>query len=189
MSTLQPQGRATLYYWPSGRRGGRDVGHVALLLADGTYVSHVPEMFKDSGHLSTWKRTDVPTMEGSIVKITRWPSVRNRTLEADRRSYGDSPQTLQLPADFIHLYMAQQASGRLLAQAPGAEPLHGPLPYYQLADSVKGAGDRSQCTTTVASVLAAGVPLTHQDVGAEILAQYQPDALWDTVKALVSRFA
>ncbi len=187
MSTPSP---ATLYYWPSGARpGGKGVGHVALKLADGTYVSHVPERVPDAGHLESWTRTDVPTMPGQKLKIVRWASIRDRTLEADLQMFGQTPQTLALPATFIQLYMAAWARGRMLATPPGGEPLHGPLPYYQLADSVKGAGDRSQCATTVAKMLSAGLPLTHQEVGAEILSKFDPDSLWDTMMAVVRKLA
>jgi hypothetical protein len=188
MSSIFKSTGATLFYWASGARGGKGVGHLALKLGDGTYISHVPDKSAGSSHLLSWKRNDVPGMIGVNQTIYRWPTWRNRTFEADEALFGKNLQSLTLPSNFIDLYMSQYAAGRMLASSPESPPLHGPLPYYQLADSVKGAGDRSQCATTTAAVIAAGVPLTHQEVGAEILAKYDPDSLWDTVLALARKF-
>lgn len=178
---------AILYYWPSGHRGGKSVGHVAVMLGNGAYLSHVPERTVGGANYQSWTRDDIPTMPGQRVKVQRRPSMRDRTLDADLVTYGPSPQQMTLPPLFVQLPMAAFAAGRMLVSAPGAEPLHGPLPYYQLADSVKDVGDRSQCATTIAKMLSHGLPLTHQEVGAEILSTYDPDALWDLMQTLVKK--
>ena len=79
----------------------------------------------------------------------------------------------------------------------GADPNLDPAKYggpsttllLACIDSVKGAEDRSQCATTVAKMLSRGLPLTHQEVGAEILSKFDPDSLWDTLQALLPRLA
>jgi len=178
----------TVFYWPSGKAGGKGVGHLSVLLRDGTYVSHVPDRSAQPLVLST--RKDIPTLEGVSVKVERWPSIRNRTFADDEALFGKNLQSLSLPSTFIELFMSQFASGRMLATRPGGQPLHGPLPYYQLADSVKGGEeDRSQCTTTSAKMIAAGVPLEHQDIAKRILGEYQPDSLWNTLLDICKRLA
>lgn len=178
----------TVFYWPSGKAGGKGVGHIAVLLGDGTYVSHVPDKSARPQVLST--RTDIPTLEGMSVRVERWPSIRNRTFSDDEALFGRNLQSLTLPATFLDLLMGQFANGRMLASRPGSPPLHGPLPYYQLADSVKGGEpDRSQCATTSAKMLAVGIPLQHQDVAKQILGEFQPDSLWKTLCEICRKFS
>jgi len=176
---------ATVFYWPSERAGGRGVGHVSVMLSDGTYVSHVPEKGGYKENRNT--RTDIPGLEGRSIIVQRCSSTRNRQFSDDQALFGNSPQSLVLPSVFVELFMSQFAAGRMLATSPGSPPLHGPLPYYQLADTVKdGDPDRSQCTTTSARMIAAGLPLKYQDIAKRLLAEFQPDSFWKTLNQVCS---
>lgn len=180
---MTPQ--ATLHYWPSARRKGRNDGHIAVELPGGYYLSHVPDMTGEGQRMG--QRDDLPGREGVKLTIFRRPSVRYRSLESDLAHFGrDIHQTLVLPAELQLAEMTEAAKGWLLVSAPHEPPLHGPLPYYQLADSVKGAGDRSQCTTTAAACLARGFTLKHQELAKRVAAQYEPDKLWDVMNEVLA---
>jgi len=181
-----------VYYWPSGARadiGGKGVGHIAVLFGDGTYISHVP--YKDmtpeeKDRLVVGRRDRIPGSTMRNVVIHRLPSVRFRKLADDEQFFGNKYLTLDLPARFLQFGMKQQARGLLLVTAPDEPVLSGPLPYYQLADREEGAGDRSQCATTTAKVVASGLSLSVQDQIKQIEAEFMPDSLWDTLKRLAA---
>jgi hypothetical protein len=192
MPSSAPPHSATVFYWPSGRAGGKGVGHVAVRLANGIYVSHYPapvEPGEREQRQRVGTRTDVPGFAGTTLAIYRDASHRFRTHEDDLRVFGPTPQSLVLPPQFDEIAMAGFANGRMLASAPGEPLLHGPLPYYQLADSSTGAGDRSQCATTAARMIAAGVPLTHQHLARAILEKFDPDSLWRVLRAAAAELA
>jgi len=84
--------------------------------------------------------------------------------------------------------MESWAKGFLLASPPNKPPLHGPLPYYQLADSKEGAGDASQCAKTTAKCLASGLTLEKQDKIKEIGSHFKPDDLWACIKKMAEKF-
>lgn len=181
-------GQATVHYWPSARRGGRTDGHIAVELPGGYYLSHMPDMTGEGQRVGV--RTDVPGRIGVPLTIKRWPSVRHRRLADDLAYFGtDKHQKLELPAVVMAAEMIKAAKGWLLVSAPDEPPLHGPLPYYQLADSVKGAGDRSQCATTTAACIARGFSLEHQELAKRVSAQYEPDKLWDVLQEIEAQFA
>ena len=178
--------QATVHYWPSARRGGRTDGHIAVELPGGRYLSHMPDMTGEGERVGV--RHDVPGRIGVPLIIRRWPSVRHRSLANDLEYFGrDKHQTLVLPAEMMVAEMTEAAKGLLLVSAPDEAPLHGPLPYYQLADSVKGAGDRSQCATTTAACIARGFTLKHQELSKLVSAQYEPDRLWDVLNEVCAQ--
>ncbi len=191
-STPLTKTRTRVYYWPSGARadlGGRGVGHIAVLFGDGTYVSHMPVkgVTPDEKDLLVVGRRDrIPGSTLRNVVIHRMPSVRFRTLADDEQHFGMKYLTLDLPARFRPFEMKQEAQRLLLVSAPGEPVLHGPLPYYQIADREEGAGDRSQCATTTAKVVASGLNLDAQDQIKQIKAEYMPDSLWDTLNRLAA---
>ncbi len=128
------------------------------------------------------RRDDIPNMGPQV--IYRRDALRFPTLADDKVKYGGEPQSHVLPAKFSFFNIEQAAKSWLLSSAPGEPPLHGPLPYYQMADSVKGAGDRQQCASSTARILAAGLTLEHQDIMKKILGHYHPKALFDYLKTL-----
>lgn len=177
-----------VHYWPSARQGGRTDGHIAVELPGGYYLSHMPEMTGEGERVGV--RTDVPGRKDVPLIIKRWPSVRHRSLAHDLEYFGrDKHQTLDLPAAMRAAEMIDAAKGLLLVSAPGEPPLHGPLPYYQLADSVKGAGDRAQCATTAAACLARGFTLKHQELAKLVGSQYEPDKLWQVLQQACAELA
>lgn len=165
----------TVFYW------AKDVGHIAVLLGNGTYVSHVPDSKGSKTRMGT--RTDVPNFSGTLI-VNRCQTLRFRTLAEDKVMFGGEGESLKLPAKFIAFNIEQAARGWLLASAPDEPPLHGPLPYYQLADWQKGAGDRQQCASTTARILAAGLTLESQDIIKKILAHFAPGPLFAYLKTL-----
>ena len=170
-----PSQSITVFYWT------KDVGHIAILLGNGTYISHVPD--STGAKIRVGTRTDVPNFPGTMI-VNRRESVRFPTLAADKIMFGGEGESLVLPAKFIAFNIEQAAKGWLLSSAPGEPPLHGPLPYYQLADSQKGAGDRQQCASTTARILAAGLTLEHQDIMKKILGHFAPGPLFAFLKTL-----
>ena len=174
----------TVFYWPSATSGlpsGRDVGHISIRFGDGAYLSHVPD--KMAKGLPMGVRRDVPGFRGTDLLIQRFPSVRYRTLADDESKFGKHHLSLVLPDTYDEQKMEEAARYRWLVTAPHEPPLHGPLPYYQLADSEKGKGDRSQCSTTTAQVIAAGVSLTAQHQARTLLEQFTPDSLWKALNS------
>jgi hypothetical protein len=176
----------TIYYWPSSQSklpGGKGVGHISVLFRDGTYLSHVPDLTGNATRMGV--RKSIPGSSLKDVIIYRRPSVRFRTLANDESLFGKDQYSLLLPEVFIEEKMKEAAKNELLVTAPNEPPLQGPLPYYQLADSEEGRGDRSQCTTTTARVVAKGLPMSMQHQIKTILEQYMPDSLWEALNQLV----
>ena len=177
----------TVFYWPSATSGlpsGRDVGHISVRFSDGAYLSHVPDKKAQGQPMGV--RSDVPGFRGTQLVIQRFPSVRYRTLADDESKFGKHHLSLVLPETYDEAKMKEVSRHRWLTTAAHEPPLHGPLPYYQIADSEKGRGDRSQCSTTTAQVIAAGVSLTTQHHGRTILEQFTPDSLWKALNDLVA---
>jgi len=178
--------QATVHYWPSAQRGGVGVGHIAVRFSNGLYISHVPDLGTGEvvGH-----RESLPGSSRKNWVIKRHGSLRGRTLKLDEDKFGRTWEAITLPEKFLTFPMQQRGKAFLLANAEGEDPLHGPLPHYQIGDSKEGAGDRQQCATTTAMVVASGLTLDMQDHYKQIIAEYMPDALWDTLKGLVARLA
>ncbi|MFG6460548.1 hypothetical protein ACG04Q_03125 [Roseateles sp. DXS20W] len=173
---------ATVFYWASGSAGGKGLGHMAVKLANGAYVSHFPD--KTSTAITLSRRNDIPGLKGVNVVVQRFGSDRHRTLEADLEHFGSCTGTMELPAFFINILMQEFAKGRMLATGDAEGIVEGPMPYYQLADSTVGKKDRSQCTTTTAMLLSTGVPGTHKRYLRAIQNQFQPDALWKALNEI-----
>lgn len=171
------RGSTVVFYWPSAQRGGKGFGHLSVLFDNDLYASHLPDMAGNKELMGV--RDHIPGSSMTNIKIFRHPSVRFRTLAEDEQKFGKEYQTLILPKEFLAFQMKEAAKRYLLASAPDEPPLHGPLDYYQLADSAPGRGDRSQCTTTTAAIVASGVPMSEQEFYKAIVSQFQPDSLWD----------
>lgn len=189
MSTLLQSTKrlVTIFYWPSAKSklpSGKGVGHISALFSDQTYLSHVPD--KTGNSIKVGTRESIPGSTAANVAIYRSPSVRHRQFDDDEKLFGKNLYSLTLPESFLETKMKEAAQKFFLVTPPSAPKIQGPLPYYQVADSEVGKGDRSQCATTTAMVLAEGLKPENQDKIIKIRGMYMPDELWELLNQLVN---
>jgi len=156
---------ARVFYFPTGRSV---TGHISIQLPDRVYVSHVPDR-STRPNTPRFRRRDIPGMEGRNLVVQAFPAARYRTFQQDVEAYG-TPEEIDLPRELMLPDMIGMAQGHFL----NGGVLEGPMFRYQLADSVAGAGDRLQCATVTAQIVAAGIPSANVDMIRRLQRLYTP---------------